>query len=325
MQQTKRHHFVPKAYLKAFCDPEGRLLVYRKDGPREPLRQVPDATQFRGYYYSQPTPEGSQDNNTLEAFFSTIEQDWPETVAKLHKREDVNDRLQNIFEFMSLQRARVPAARDAVEATLAQTVKDTMQVMLANGKLPAPPQGLEDLPNQVRVSIDPHMSIHAMVAILQGMGKLYSMLGFAAVHNTTARPFLTSDNPVLWFDPSVPFDKQLPYTINPDGGPVFLVFPVSPTLALIGATEYKDAFNRHGLLHSDVPDEAWVELINAQICRFAYEAVLAQSIGHEEMIAKYTDVSPVHEAVPLQVGKGIATFHRHVFGPRLAKPKWKAE
>ncbi|CAN7547071.1 DUF4238 domain-containing protein [Caballeronia sp. LjRoot31] len=122
MQQTKRHHFIPKAYLKAFCDSSGRLLVYRKDAPLPPLRVSPDATQFRRYYYSQPIPEGGQDNNTLEALFLTIESNWPETVSKLHRRENVNDRLENIFEFMSLQRARVPAARDAVEAMLVQSI-----------------------------------------------------------------------------------------------------------------------------------------------------------------------------------------------------------
>jgi hypothetical protein len=322
MQQTKRHHFVPKAYLNAFCDQRGRLLVYRKDGPPEPLCVVPEATQFRRYYYSQPTPDGGQDNNTLEEIFSTIESDWPVTVTKLHRREDANDRLENIFQFITLQRVRVPANRDAVEAMLAQMVRDTMKVMLANGKLPPPPPGLEDVPNQVQVSIDPHRSINAMATMMQGMGQLYSMLGFAAVHNATTLPFLTSDNPVLWFDPSLPFDAQQPYTINPDGGPVLLVFPVSPKLALVGSTEYKETFGRHGLLHSDVPDASWVDVINAQVCRFAYEAVIAQSAGQEEVIAKHAGVSPVHQAVALQVGKGMATIHRQVFGPRVAKPKW---
>ncbi len=323
MQQTKRHHFVPKAYLKAFCDQRGRLLVYRKDGPQDPLSMAPDATQFRRYYYSQPTPEGGQDNNTLEELFSTIENNWPETVAKLHRRENANDRLENIFQFIALQRARVPASRDATEAMLAQTVKATLKVMLANGRLPTPPPGLEDLPNQVQVSIDPHKSIHAMVAIMQGMARLFSMLGLVAFHNSTTRPFLTSDNPALWFDPSLPFDAQRPYTINPDGGPVFLVFPVSPKLALVGSTEYKEAFGKHGLLHSEVPDEAWVDLINAQVCRFAYEAVLAQSAGQEKVIAKFAHISPVHEAVALQVDRGMATIHRQVFGSRVPKPKWE--
>src|SRR3546814_7514224 len=72
------------------------------------------------------------------------------------------------------------------------------------------------------VSIDPHRSIHAMVAVMQGMAQLFSIIGIAAVHNATARPFLTSDNPILWFDPSIPFSEQRPYTINVDGGPVLL-------------------------------------------------------------------------------------------------------
>ena len=158
---------------------------------------APDATQFRRYYYSQPTPDGGQDNNTLEAFFSTIESEWPATISKLHLRGDVNDRLENIFQFMALQRVRVPAARDAAEAMLAQVVKDKMAATLAHGSLPLPPLGLDDPLSQVNVSIDPHQSIHAMAAMMQGMGTLYSMLGFAVIHNATTRPFLTSDNPVL--------------------------------------------------------------------------------------------------------------------------------
>jgi len=273
MQQTKRHHYVPKAYLKAFCNDQGKLYVYRKTAPIKPLLQAPDATQFRKYYYSQPVPDGSQDNNTLEAAFSPIETHWPETVAKLLARGDVNDRLENIFQFIALQRVRVPASRDMAESMLAQTVKDTMKSMLASGKMPPPPQGLEDLPNRVQVSIDPHMSIHAMVSMLSGMGKLFSLIGLAAVHNNTGVPFITSDNPVLWFDPSLPFDEQRPYTLQP-GGPVFLVFPVSPKLAIIGSTQYKELFRTHGLQHSDVPDEGMIYAINSQVCRFAYEAVI---------------------------------------------------
>lgn len=325
MQQTKRHHFVPKAYLKAFCDQRGQLLVYRKDEPHKAFRSTPDATQFHSYYYSQPTPEGARDNNKLEAFFSAIESKWPATVAKLQAREDVNDRLENIFEFMALQRVRVPAARNMVEASLAQMVKDTMKDMLAKGELPPLPQKLEDLPNQVQISIDPHRSIHAMVAMMQGIAQLNSMLGITAVHNETAKPFLTSDNPVIWFDPSLPFDEQLPYTVNPNGGPVLLFFPVSPKLALLGSTESKDTFARYGLLHSDVPDESWVDLMNAQVCRFAYEAVIANSSGYEEMIVTYANISPVHEAISLPRGKqGAATIHKQVFGPRTSLPKWRA-
>lgn len=324
MQQTKRHHYVPKAYLKAFCDDHGKLRVYRKDAPTKPLHQVPDATQFRRYYYSQPIPDGGQDNNKLESAFSTIETHWPETVTKLHARGDVNDRLESIFQFIALQRVRVPAIRDAAESMLAQTVKDIMRVMLANGTLPSPPAGLADLPNQVQVAIDPHRSIHSMVAMLEGMGKLFSLVGLVAVHNNTDLPFITSDNPVLWFDPSLPFDEQRPYTLQP-GGPVFLVFPVSPKLALIGSTQYREFFETHGLEHSDLQDEGMVYAINSQVCRFAYEAIITQDGGWEELIAEHAGVSPVHEAVNIPIAKGMATMHRMAFGPRASKPKLKGD
>ena len=206
---------------------------------------------------------------------------------------------------------------------LAQVVKDKMAATLAHGSLPLPPLGLDDPLSQVNVSIDPHQSIHAMAAMMQGMGTLYSMLGFAVIHNATTRPFLTSDNPVLWFDPSVSFDAQRPYTIDTNGGPGLLFFPVSPTVVLVGATEYHGTFKQHGLVHSDAPDVEWVDFVNEQVCRFAYEAVIAQSAGHEELIAKYIDISPIHEAIALPMAKGMATIHRYAFGPRVAKAKWR--
>lgn len=322
MQQKKRHHYVPKAYLNAFCNEAGRLLVYRKDAPGKPLHVAPDATQFRRFYYSQPQLDGGTDNNRLEDMFSDIEGDWPDTVLRLHRRENMDEKLNNIFEFIALQRARVPASRDAVEAMLAATVKTSMKTMLETGKLPLPPKGFEDLPEKLVISIDPHRSIQAMVAIIEGMGLLFSSIGLAAVHNATPLPFLTSDNPVVWFDPSLPFAQQRPYTVRLDG-PIVMQFPVSPTLMLLGASEYKKHFSTHGLTHCNVPDEGWVEQVNAQTCRFGYEAVIAQSPGQETIINEYVAVSPVHQAITMSVGD--ATLHRYVFGPRIPKPKWRDE
>ena len=324
MQQTKRHHYVPKAYLKAFCDAKGKLLVYRKEGPPEPLYVSPDATQFRRYYYSQESENGEQDNNTLEELFSTVETDWPKTVAMLRNGENVNDRLEYIFNFIALQRARVPAARDAIEAQQARVVKDTFDQMFADGMFPPPPPGL-DL-SKVQVTIDPNRSLQAIPNILNGMGELFSRMGIMAVHNNTGRPFLTSDNPVLWFDPTLPFREQLPYTIGKNhGAAILFFFPVSPDLAILGSNEYRAGFSTDGLIYSEVPDEAWVEMMNAQVCRFGYEAVIARQSGQEEIIQAFLDVSPIHQAISMPSVKGKATLHQHVFGKRALKPKWIAK
>lgn len=320
--EKKRHHFVPKAYLKAFCNSKGRVLVYRKDEPQKALPLDPNATQFRNYYYSQPKPDGGQDNNTLEDLFSSIESDWPETVARLAARGDVNDRLANIFEFMSLQRVRVPASRDVAEAIDSHMVKSTLALLLAQGELPPLPPGLEELPSRVEVAIDPHRSIHAMATMIQAMARLYSYIGLAVVHNKTGLPFLSSDNPVLWFDPSVPFEEQKPYSVNLDSGPVMMIFPVSPRLVILGGNEYSKYYARHGLRHIETDDEEWVRRINEQVCRFAYEAVLASAPGQEELISRYADKSPVLETTTQPGTEGMLTVHRHVFGKRIPKPKW---
>ncbi|RRR99925.1 DUF4238 domain-containing protein [Aquabacterium soli] len=324
MQQTKRHHYVPKAYLKAFCDPTGRLLVYRKDQPGKVLPMTPDATQFRRYYYSQPMPNGGQDNNQLEAFFSSIEGKWPPVVTSLRKRGEVSVQLMtDIFEFMALQFARVPARRDLVEASLAQTVKTQLKALDARGELPPPPSELPNILEEVVVAIDPHQSIHAMATVMRGMGELFNHIGLVVIHNGTPTPFLSSDNPVIWFDPSLPFDKQLPYTVNLDGGDICFFFPVSPTMAILGTREQSASYSQNGLTHQEAPHEEWVKAMNTQISRFAYEAVIACSPSQEDVVRQFADASPVLESTTIPTASGFISVSRQVFGKRTTKPKWE--
>jgi hypothetical protein len=313
-QIKKRHHFVPKAYLRSFVDDRGRVLVYRKDQPSKVLEVDPDTTGFERYYYSQPTPEGGVDHNTLEDLFSNLEGLWPPLVQAMQKSEDVNDSLPVIFQFMILQRVRVPASRDATEARLAAEVHRRMLDMLNAGLLPPPPPSLEGRLAEVVVSIDPHKSIHGMVDDINATASIFDRIGLTALHNHTNIPFLTSDNPVIWFDPSVtPLDQQ-PYRLRP-GGPLQLVFPISPTLCLIGSPQLKRQFATHGLLYGNVGEVGeWVNLVNRHVCRYAYKAVYASKRGQESLIESLADESPVWQT---EGHEG-----RLVFGKRTAKPKW---
>ena len=322
MNQKKRHHFIPKAYMNSFCNEAGRVLVYRKDGNGKPLPVIPDATQFQGYYYSQPKPEGGMDNNKLEDFFCGFEGEWPPIVKRLEARENINDSLESLFNFMALQRARVPACRDAVELVLAATVKTLAKKMYRDGKLPRLPKGSENLLDKMEISIDPHQSIHAMVSIIKGIGQIIDSVGWVVFHNNTSRPFLTSDNPVAWFDSSLPFSQQKPYTINPSG-PMVVQFPISPKILLIGASEYRENFIRQGLVHADTNSDEWVEHVNAQTCRFGYEAVISNTESQAELIAEFSDISPVHVSDSVTIKNASAIFHSFEFGSRRKKSKWK--
>lgn len=317
----KRHHYIPKAYLKSFCDSTGKVLVYRKDDPCKAISLSPDKTGFHKYYYSQPKLDGGRDHNALEDGFSRIEDKWPGIVERLYRRENVNDSLVNIFQFMILQRARVPANRDATERIEAERMVAVARRMDAAGKLPPKPKGFEDILSRVEVSINPHQSIHAMVPVAQGIGQVFNRIGFGALHNKTEIPFLTSDNPVILFDPSIKDSDLQPYVLRPDG-PIVLLFPVSPSLVIYGDSPMRDQFVSEGLGIADLSDTNLVEAINRQVCRFGYQAIFAQKAGQEPLVQEYAALSPVIRFDKITTGKGEIVKFQMVFEKRERKPKW---
>ena len=323
---TKRHHFVPIAYLKSFCDDEGKVFVYRKDDPKKRIHQKPDKTGFHKYYYSQPLPEGGMDHDTLENFFSQIETQWPSIVERLQQRENVDDSMMgNLFDFMLLQFIRVPANRDLFENICAEGAKAIMWQLDAMEKLPAPPKGFENILDHYEVSIDPYRSILAMPGIVSAIEKnVLQKIGFGVIHNETDVPFLTSDNPVIWFDPSIPEEKMQPYSIRP-GRPIKLLFPIAPNLMILGRSSLHEKFVRYGIGHAECRNRELVEKYNRYVCRFAYESVFTRDRGQGAMIEEHADLSPVLETVEILEENGRIIVHRPVFGKRKRKPAWKKE
>lgn len=318
----KRHHYVPKAYLKAFCNNSNKVRVHRKDDPENPIWLSPDNVCFHKYYYSQPLENGSRDNG-LEKIFSQIESKWPSLSDRLRRGDDVNDSdsLECLFAFIGLQRVRVPAARDATEKVLADEALSMLRAMDAEGKLLPKPSTHPDILDKIEVAVDPHRSIIAMASQLEGLGVLYDEIGIGIIHNTTNIPFFTSDNPVVWFDPSVSDDEMRPYKWN-SGHPVILLFPISPDCMVYGASYLRDQFISHGIVHGDIPDPNLVEMMNRQICRFAYHVVISQQDGYDDFINQYATVSPVAQPLCLPLANGRTKGYTMVFGQRKPKPKW---
>jgi hypothetical protein len=320
----KRHHYVPKAYLRSFCDDTGKLLVYRKDEPSRAITLSAENAALQKYYYSQPTPEGGADHNTLEDFFSKTEDKWPGIVDRLHRQEDVNDSLEDIFQFIALQRVRVPACRDVVEKVEGERIKTIARRLDAERKLSPKPKGFEGILDHVEVPINPHLSIHAMPHLIEEIGQVFSWIGIGVLHNRTTVPFLTCDNPVAWFDPSVLDTDLKPYVLSP-GGPLVLLFPVSPSLLIYGHTSILEQFVSSGVGHTDLADVDFVEMINRQVCRFGYEAIFSRNAGQEQLIREHAAVSPTVCFERVSTSKGEVVTTQMIFGKRERKPKWVEE
>ena len=314
--EKKRHHYIPITYLNNFTDDARRITAYRKDNPVPPLHLAPSEIAFERYYYSQPLPDGGRDNNTLEDFFSTIEATWPALVAALRSGSTGAADFEALCTFMSLMRVRVPAVRDMIELSRAEQVKATVKMLDRQGKLPPKPDGFEDILDHVEVSIDPHQSLHAIPSLLNGFSYIIDQMSFEVVHNETAVSFLTSDNPVAYFDPTVGEGKVLPYQVRPPRGSIELLFPIDAETVLRGRT------GRPDLRHAKLTDRQMAKRINRFTARFGYRFVFARDRSHEELIAKFAATSPVLQSTTMPGPTGSFTFSECVFGPRPSKPKW---
>lgn len=163
-----------------------------------------------------------------------------------------------------------------------------------------------------------------MISVVQGIGQVFDRIGLGVLHNKTEIPFLTSDNPVIWFDPSVKDSDLKPYVLRPDG-PIVLLFPVSPSLVIYGDSPMRDQFVSEGLGVADLSDTGLVEAINRQVCRFGYQAIFSQKAGQERLIQEHAVLSPTISFDRIVTEKGEIIPFQMVFGKRERKPKWVDE
>ncbi len=321
-KEKKRHHYVPKAYLRAFCDEGGKLWAFAKDEPLRPFRVSPDGIAHERYYYSQPLPEGGQDNDQLEDLFNVIESEWPPIVARWQAGDPVNDKLDVLFQFIATMRVRVPAARDVAEAWLANSVKETARHLESRGKLPPMPTELSRGWDDIVVSIDPHKSLHAMASLIQGLSKIFNEIGLEVVRNDTDIPLLTSDNPVAYFDPDSAETALLPYTVRPGRRPIELLISVTPKLMLRGHSGLKRSFSASGISFRRIVDRQQIKRFNRIISRFGYRFVFASDRNNAPVILKYASSSPVPDFLSIKMSNGQMVLSQMIFGERRPKPKW---
>lgn len=325
-RDKKAHHVVPVTYLKRFADKSGKLFGYRKDDPSKPLHHPPESLGFINKYYSQPIPGGGWDHNALEDLFDQmVERHWPSIVGSIQKQEAFDiGKLKRLFEFIGALHVRVPAIRDAVELALAKMVMGNFHLMNSLGAFGVPPPSLEKKLNQIQATIDPHMSIHSMGALLHGFERIIDRMGFRVLRNKTDIPFLTSDNPVMFFDPSVSEKKLRPYFIQPLG-PIEMFVPIDLWNVVHGHTDFKRSFSQYGLIYEHSLDGKFINYINGLTIRFAYQFLFADSRRNELLIERYFSHSPTFDDQSISEVTEDLIITRMIFGLRKKKAKWSKD
>jgi hypothetical protein len=322
LNQKKRHHYISQTYLRGFCNEAGKVCAYSKDKPAQPWWAAPETIAYENYYYSQPTPDGGQDNNGIEDYFSSIENDWPALVSNIEQRKRHEGGLDCLMLFATMHRVRVPAARDAIEKMLAETVRMTGRHLNDLGELPPPPGGLtfEYLDQHTVISIDPHKSIHAMADLAKGMEKIARSIGYEIIENRTSESFITSDNPVIYFDPTATERTLQPYNIDRRRMDIEFMFPITPRFLLWGHSSLRSKYPNTP--YRAVTDKKFIKRANVMAAQFGHRMLFSHELRHQPLAKKYANRSPVLSATHLRTPTGRGLVFQKIFGKREAKPKW---
>jgi len=231
-RNNKRHHYISVTYMAGFADERRRVWAYRADEPQKPLHLPPANTGYERYYYSQPLPDGGQENHRFEDLWNAIETVWPETLRAIASRRLSPAVSFNTLGMATIMRTRVPAARERNEVLLAAKLRAEFQALEAIGRLPPEFQRYAGQLDTVPVGVNPHETLLAMRADFKQFGDQCFQMGFEVLHNGLDTPFITSDNPVCIYDPRQRPAARRPYEFD---GQVELIFPLDARTLLRGS------------------------------------------------------------------------------------------
>lgn len=252
MAKKKRHHYIPRFYLDGFVDPHNKpyIWVYEKGNPKI-VKAIAKNIAVQKDYYSFTTPEGGRDSETFENILAGIEGRVSPIFRKIKNQENLNDQERRLFSiFLAFNMTRVPNFRENIEEMLGGTMKK-MNMILASD-----PRSFEamiekferDTGKKIGMSVEefrkfivegqydiratPQFSLGMVALMARGFAPIFSKIKWAFLEATGDYKFLTSDNPLSYFDPT--HDPKSFFGVGLLNKNVEVTFPISKDLMFLG-------------------------------------------------------------------------------------------
>lgn len=316
----KRHHYVAATYLRGFCDAGGDVVAYCKDTPGRTFSSKPGEIGFEKYYYSQLSDAGVHDHNSYEDLFGSVEDHWPHVLAAAKTGCFDGDILHWLYAFLTMSRARVPAARDFHQSAMALKMRVEVKALAKIGKLPQKLRRYEEELDTVDIAVNQQRTLKTMSDDMRRFADMSRLLGFEVIANETDVDFITSDNPVSYFDPTPPPARIVPYDVERK---IELYFPLDSRTLLRGSHRLRNRGQVPVVRHLTSPSK--VQAINRVTAKFGYRFVFGRDRSHGPLLKQCHGVSPVLDATVRGEGRDIEIHLKHVFGPRPKLLKFRPE
>lgn len=315
----KRHHYVPVTYLRGWAGGDENVYAYPADAPGKCLRVKPEEIGFERYYYSIELEDGSRDHDSFEELFGGVESRWPGVLAAIEAGTIGPQDAHWLYSMMTIMRTRGPAARTFNESVVAVEMRTGIKVFAELGKLPEKLSRYEDQLDTVPIAVNPQQTLAKMSEDMKRFGDLMRPLGFEVLVNETESPFITSDNPVAYYDAADP-GIRIPYY---ESRFLELYFPLSSRHVLHGSPKLL----RHGPLprFRVLREPGRVRAINRTTARFAYRFAFARDDSASDLIRLHSCTSPVAQVRVVRRQKEIQYHLAHRFTERPKLNKFRPE
>ena len=252
MAKKKRHHYNPRFYLEGFADPhnEPYIWVYEKGNPNI-IKATSRNIAVKKHYYSVATSEGEKDSEVFENALSELEGRAAPIFQKIRNHESLNGQERSLFSiFLAFTMTRVPSHRENIERATAESIKKMEMILAAN------PAGFKSmiekferdrgnkigmsaeefrkfmLEGRYDITTDPQFSLRMIPTMAKSLAPIFFKMKWAFLEATGDYKFVTSDNPLSYFDPT--HDPKSFFGVGLLNKNVEITFPISKDLMFLG-------------------------------------------------------------------------------------------
>ena len=214
MKPPKRHHFLPKCYLREFSR-DGLVWVFDRE-TKKTRRQLIVDTAVKNHFYSATLEDGTKDA-FLETQLSKHESSIPDVFERLRSNRVIS--LQDrsaLCVFAAFMMHRGPDFHEGVQKMEGTIIKQLTKAMLHSEESAArliagyksehpentefvDPKKLVEFAKRgdFEVTITRNRSLHLMCSLSPEFAKTFSKLDISILHAPKGSAFLTSDRPLV--------------------------------------------------------------------------------------------------------------------------------
>jgi Protein of unknown function (DUF4238) len=247
----RRHHYLPQFYLRNFADPnDEKVWIYTKQG--EMLNGAsPRDIGVEKDYHTVTRRDGIKDRHTIEDTVGALENIAAPVVQKIIRGTAITfDDHRSFVVFVAQMLLRVPARRDEMGKMLAGVLKKISRTFASDKEFyhasyrrfrqetgdtsTVDPEDVRQfiLSDDCELDANPTAALGLNLGALGVVVKCLLLMNWVFVRANGRFKFITCDNPVFFWDPTI--GRHTWHGVGLMNPGVEVIFPVSPDITAFG-------------------------------------------------------------------------------------------